>query len=241
MAFIPSKGRLSTLFTFHNHCYNELLCTDLLVSVQEFLGSLEEQFQFAFLTETWEFLFFDNFFPLGFVKVLTLANPIGTQCCFDHKFNLHFLSWGGLFCWLLVSSFVGIVLCCLLIWELSYLSFLLEYFYILWTPIFLLSLGSLTKNELIFRMILAPLPFIFYLFLFICSICSLIISYTYLVHHSCFLSSLLLPLCQHSPLPTGLLPIHSFLFCFVLWLSDFTRVICVATEKYHGTNLNPKY
>lgn len=136
------------------------------MSVQELLGSLEEQLQFAFLTGTREFLFFDNFFPLGFVKVLTLANPIGTQCCFDHKFNLHFLSWGGLFCWLLVSSFVGIILCCLLIWKLSYLSFLLGYFYILWTSIFLLSLGSLTKNELIFRIILAPFPFIFYLFLF---------------------------------------------------------------------------
>lgn len=221
MALLLSRGRLSALLTFHNHCYNELLCTDLLVSVQEFLVSLKEQCQFAFLTETWEFLFFDNFFPLGFVKGLTLVQSklVGTQCCFDHKFNLHFLNWGGLFCWLSVSSFV-------LFAKLgAQLFVLLKYFYIFWIPIFLLSLGSLTKKWVNIKNISSLALYLLFIPLYLFNL-----FFDNLIHifstSLLLFSSLLLPLCQYSPLPTGLL--HAFLFCFVLWLSDFTRIICVA-------------
>lgn len=127
-------------------------------------------------------MFLYNFFPLGFVNVLTLANLIGTSTvlimnliCTSLADVEYFVGYLFLLLW---TAF----LCCLLIWELRYLSFLLKYFYTFWVPIYLLSLGSFTKNGLIFRMVLDPLSFIFYLFLFIHLICFLTISYTYLVH-----------------------------------------------------------
>lgn len=176
-------------------------------------GLFQKQFQFAFPTETWKFLFLYNFVPLGFVNVLTLANLIGMQCYFYHKFNLHFPSWDGLFCWLFVSSFVDSLSSSLLIWKRGYLYFILEYLYRLWILIFLLSLGSFATNELIFTMILSSLA-LFYLSPLIDSVCSLTISHTYLIHSVYSLSSLLLSLCQSSLLPTGLLPIF-MPFCFV--------------------------
>ena len=163
-------------------------------------------------------LIFRQLFPTWFCQSTDFGTiQIGTQCCFDHKFNLHFLNWGGLFCWLSVSSFV-------LFAKLgAQLFVLLKYFYILWIPIFLLSLGSLTKKWVNIKNISSLALYLLFIPLYLFNL-----FFDNLIH--IFSTSLLLfSLSSFTSLSILTPPYRSSSCLFVLWLSDFTRIICVAT------------